>query len=615
MITTLAVAVLVGCASLGVFFYAVHARWFSRLKNGFLVTLILAVAGSGALTASLLGIWGADISKQILFHEIVTELGNVGEMVESNLAQEIEGATTELSQYSDDVSGVLSRDKRGQLDTTLTHMTQLNHRFLQINAFDSAGELIEATNAFDKNGKLIEAATQGNVADPVNLVAVAYAREGKNFISDAYESPAFNKYILYIAVPIHDAKSAVIGVLTARYDLQEEMVSLINTTRFDGDGYAVIAEDGGKILAHPDRKRINEDISSYPAFQHGLAGETGWVAARNKAGQTRLMGYRPIDSPATVNPKSWVLMTEIDNAKAMAPIRALELRFLLGTIVLTMLCVLIAHRVSSSIKKPLGELGQFVRKVQNGELSARVTAVGPDEIGQLGKAMNDMVQGLEERDRVKEVFGRYVATQVSDKILKGEINLGGESRRCTILFSDIRNFTEMSEQMAPAQVVSFLNDYFSEMVEAVFEQRGVLDKFIGDGMMAVFGSMEEMPDHPRRAVLAALRMKALVAKINGDRSMQGKPPIGIGIGIHTDDVIVGNIGSRKRLEYTVVGDGVNTTSRVESLNKEFGTTILITETTYEAVKDEFECRHMPEAKIRGKSKALAFYEVVSMKAH
>lgn len=124
--------------------------------------------------------------------------------------------------------------------------------------------------------------------------------------------------------------------------------------------------------------------------------------------------------------------------------------------------------------------------------------------------------------------------------------------------------------MTPAQVVSFLNDYFSEMVEAVFEQNGVLDKFLGDGMMAVFGSMGDMPDHPRRAVLAALRMKALLSKINGDRAILGKPPINIGIGIHTDDVIVGNIGTRKRLEYTVIGDGVNTCSRVEALKQGIG---------------------------------------------
>jgi adenylate cyclase len=183
-------------------------------------------------------------------------------------------------------------------------------------------------------------------------------------------------------------------------------------------------------------------------------------------------------------------------------------------------------------------------------------------------------------------------------------------KRVTILFSDIRNFTGMSESMAPQQVVAFLNDYFSEMVDAVFEQGGVLDKFMGDGLMAVFGSLGE-PDHERRAVQAALRMKALLAKINGTRQMAGLPAIAIGIGIHTDEVIVGNIGSRKRLEYTVVGDGVNTSSRLQTLNKEFGTTILISETTYAAVHGEVVCRQMPEAHLRGKTRNLQFYEVIS----
>jgi adenylate cyclase len=225
--------------------------------------------------------------------------------------------------------------------------------------------------------------------------------------------------------------------------------------------------------------------------------------------------------------------------------------------------------------------------------------------------MTQMAAGLRERDRVKEIFGRYIATQVSDRILKGEVNLGGEARVVTILFSDIRNFTGMAEQMTPHQVVTFLNDYFSEMVEAVFEQGGVLDKFIGDGLMAVFGSLGDQPDHPVRAVRAALRMKALLGKINAERAAVGKPPVQIGIGIHTDEVIVGNIGSTRRLEYTVVGDGVNTSSRVQALNKEFGTTILITDTTYGAVRDQFDCRAMPEHAIRGKQQVLHFYEVLS----
>ena len=180
-----------------------------------------------------------------------------------------------------------------------------------------------------------------------------------------------------------------------------------------------------------------------------------------------------------------------------------------------------------------------------------------------------------------------------------------------MLFADIRDFTTLSESMSPEQVVEMLNDYFSEMVDAVFEQGGVLDKFIGDGMLAVFGSLDELPDHRRRAVLAGLRMKARLAKINGEREMRGERPIGIGIGIHTDEVVVGNIGSRKRLEYTVIGDGVNTCARVESMNKEFGTTLLITEQTREPIQAEFECRALPETKVKGKSKPVRVFEVLS----
>jgi adenylate cyclase len=182
-----------------------------------------------------------------------------------------------------------------------------------------------------------------------------------------------------------------------------------------------------------------------------------------------------------------------------------------------------------------------------------------------------------------------------------------------MLFSDIRNFTSMSEGMEPERIIAFLNDYFSEMVDAVFEHHGVLDKFIGDGMLAVFGSLDQVEGHERRAVLTALRMRARLAKLNGERATVGQPPIAIGIGIHTDEVIVGNIGSRRRLEYTVIGDGVNTCSRVEGLNKEFGTTILITDATRKAVSEEFDLRPMPEAPLKGKTKVPRLFEVVSVK--
>jgi adenylate cyclase len=164
--------------------------------------------------------------------------------------------------------------------------------------------------------------------------------------------------------------------------------------------------------------------------------------------------------------------------------------------------------------------------------------------------------------------------------------------------------------MNPGEVVDFLNDYFSEMVDAVFEFGGVLDKYIGDGMMALFGSLDDAPDHACRAVRTALRMKTHLESLNAERVKAGKPEIRIGIGIHTDVVVVGSIGSRHRLEYTAVGDGVNTASRLEGLNKQFGTTILISGNTHQATCQEFDCRSMPDAVLKGKSRTVTIYEVV-----
>jgi adenylate cyclase len=308
-----------------------------------------------------------------------------------------------------------------------------------------------------------------------------------------------------------------------------------------------------------------------------------------------------------------VLLTEIDEAEQRAPLLTLRRELALGVLLVLLGGLVVAHQVSHSIQKPLQTLGDFAIRVGSGDLTGRASVGGRDVAGRLAASLNQMAVGLQERDHVKEVFGRYVATQVSAQILNGQANLGGESRNVTILFSDIRSFTAMSEQMTPAQVVTFLNDYFSEMVDAVFEQNGMLDKFLGDGLMAVFGAFGDTPDHPRRAVLAALRMKALLAKINGERAMAGKPPIAIGIGIHSDEVIVGNIGSRKRLEFTVIGDGVNVSSRLQTLNKEFGTTILVSQATHDALNDEFECRQMPDTPLRGKGRELKFYEVISVK--
>ncbi len=310
----------------------------------------------------------------------------------------------------------------------------------------------------------------------------------------------------------------------------------------------MLVDGDGQIIAHPDPSRLDDDVSSYPAVQRARQSRgAGEVVARNAAGIERLFVYQAMPNPATLAKQPWVLLTEIDRSQEMAGLRRLQRELLVGIALVVLGCLFVAWEISRSVSGPLVQLTSFARRVGSGDLTGRTGVAGRDVAGQLAAAFDEMVAGLRERDHVKDVFGQYIATQVSDKILSGQVDLGGESRRVTMLFSDIRNFTTMAEQLSPQQVVAFLNDYFSEMVDAVFEQDGVLDKFIGDGLLAVFGLVDEAPDHPRRAVLTALRMRALLGKINGERAVSGQPPIAIGIGVHTDEVIVGNIGSHKRL--------------------------------------------------------------------
>lgn len=582
------------------YFLAVRLHWLSKVRNGFLWTMILALVGVGTISALLIGVWGYEEGRKILHHEIVADMENVGGIVERQVQLEIADHLSLLEKLAAEMGPAVGRKGTGQVVDRMREFEYIHPRFLQLRLTDIESRI------------LAELSVTGTV-EPMSRVAAAVSMEGKPFATDPYLSPTFAKFVLNMSVPVRSAAGAVVGSLGARYDIQDALVELTQSARFNLSGYAVTVASNGHILAHPDPRRINDDISSYPAVQRALQGQSGSLTATNKAGQERLMFFRPIKSPATINPGPLAMLTEISATEVERELRMLRFKFLVAVLAVAAPGILIACQLASSIKRPVQELVRLTEAVTRGELTSTATQTGRDEIGQLATAFNSMVAGLRERERVKGVFGQYVATQVSEKILKGEVNLGGESRVVTILFSDIRSFTAMSEHMTPTQVVTFLNDYFSEMVEAVFEQGGVLDKFIGDGMMAVFGAFGDTPDHAKRAVLCGLRMKARLAKINGERSIAGKPPIAIGVGIHTDEVILGNIGTRKRLQYTAIGDGVNTCSRVQSLNKEFGTTILITDTTYNLVKDDFECRKMPEAHIRGKEKALAFYEVVSVK--
>ena len=188
-----------------------------------------------------------------------------------------------------------------------------------------------------------------------------------------------------------------------------------------------------------------------------------------------------------------------------------------------------------------------------------------DELEDLASGFNTMVDGLKERDKLRTTFGKYMTAAVMEHLLAGKVALGGESLKVTILFTDIRSFTTISEKMDPQQLVGLLNEYFTEMVGIVMSEDGVVDKYIGDAIMAVFGAPVPKPDDAveRRARRRADARGARTSSTSASPSA-GLPPLRTGIGIHTGEVVAGNIGSEKRMEYTVIGDAVNLASRLET---------------------------------------------------
>jgi len=219
----------------------------------------------------------------------------------------------------------------------------------------------------------------------------------------------------------------------------------------------------------------------------------------------------------------------------------------------------------------------------------------------------------EEKEKrwLKKTFGQYLSPAVINEIMKNPdaLSLGGKRLEMTVLFSDIRGFTTISEASTPEEIVALLNEYLTKMTEIVFKYEGTLDKFIGDAVMAFWNAPIPQKDHPIRAVMCAVEMIEELRKLQEKWRAEKKPVIDIGIGVNTGDMVVGNMGSIERMDYTIIGDNVNLGARLESLNKEYKTHIIISESTYGYVKDIVDAKSLGAAKVKGKEKAVQIYKV------
>jgi adenylate cyclase len=222
-----------------------------------------------------------------------------------------------------------------------------------------------------------------------------------------------------------------------------------------------------------------------------------------------------------------------------------------------------------------------------------------------------MMEDITREKRLRNTLSRYMSKAVMDQLLEGGDNvLGGISREVSVLFSDIRGFTSISERLGAQETVALLNEYFTDMVDIVFAHQGVLDKYMGDMIMAVFGSVLQQADDPDNAVTVGNQMMTGLRELNARLALRGREPIRIGVGISTGQVVAGNIGSPKRLEYTVIGNRVNIAHRLEDANKFYGTSVLICNETYTRMNEPTSVREIDLIRVRGMETPVTIYEVL-----
>lgn len=220
-----------------------------------------------------------------------------------------------------------------------------------------------------------------------------------------------------------------------------------------------------------------------------------------------------------------------------------------------------------------------------------------------------------EKKKIRGAFQYYLTASVINEMLKdpSKLKLGGDKKDLTVLFSDIRGFTTISEKLTPEDLVHLLNEYLTAMTNLVFKYDGLLDKYMGDAIMAVYGAPLDQPDHAVRACRTALDMMEELKKLQKKWADEGRPAFNIGIGINSGDMVVGNMGSDMRFDYTVMGDMVNLGSRLEGINKEYDTNIIISEYTYAAIKDALFCRELDSVRVKGKKLPVKIYELLGEK--
>jgi adenylate cyclase len=320
----------------------------------------------------------------------------------------------------------------------------------------------------------------------------------------------------------------------------------------------------------------------------------------------------PLVTEQTAVPATCVLLKSLD--RELAFVGEIRLQLVVAGAIGAVVAVIIGYLFSLKITRPIATLRAATREVEQGNYEHQFEIASNDEFQVLGGAFQEMTRGLLEKERIRNAMDKVVSKEIADEMLKGDIKLGGEERIATILFCDIRKFTALSEGMAPDELLALLNNYFTRMSFCVDAHAGVIDKFVGDELMALFGVPVTHEDDALRGINSALDMLNALAQFN---RATGRSPVNIGIGINTGPLIAGNMGAENRLNYTVLGDAVNLASRLEGMCKLYGVSIVVSDATMAAAtaalagrEPPFFSRELDIVQVVGKSEGVPIHQIL-----
>lgn len=371
---------------------------------------------------------------------------------------------------------------------------------------------------------------------------------------------------------------------------------------------AFMVNDQGDIIAHPDVNIVvsGGNFIDLPIVKMMMTGNSvnGKTRYRDENGVFHIGSFQKTGIGACG------VITTVEEQRALEEVYNIQRRNIYLMIIVLTVGVMVIFYFGKSITTPIVRLVDATKLIRDGNYQVDIRPTTRDEIGELTSSFIEMGRGLEEREKIKAAFGKFVNKEIAEAAMRGDLALGGERKNVAVLFSDIRRFTAISETLEPEEVVEFLNEYLSRMVGCVNGTHGVVDKFIGDAIMAIWGTPVSHGNDTVNALDCALMMRRELIEYNLTRGTDHKPIISIGCGINTGPVLAGQIGSQDRMEYTVIGDTVNLASRIEALNKPFGTDILVSQDAYEIVKDTYAVERMQKIRVKGKEEPQQIYAVL-----